>query len=83
MSFASLKSKRRAKASRSYVTSTDNFREPNPTNTPNIVNSNNSGLSTSNNAGIVYYGVPNNVEMRVSSLSGRGLWAKSSIKAGS
>ncbi|KAG1867290.1 hypothetical protein DFJ58DRAFT_714474 [Suillus subalutaceus] len=31
----------------------------------------------------VYHGIPENVEVRISAISGRGLWAKNLIKAGS
>ncbi|KAJ8587364.1 SET domain-containing protein [Rhizopogon salebrosus TDB-379] len=84
MSFASLKSKRQAKTSRSYVTSTDNFRESHSTTIPKaLVHSNDPGLSALGNAGTVYQDIPNNLEIQASSISGRGLWAKTPIKAGS
>jgi len=83
MSFASLKSQRQAKSSRSYATSADNSRGSHHTTIPNVAHSNDPGQSTPDNVGTVYQGMPNNVEMRVSSVSGRGLFAKDPIQAGS
>jgi SET and MYND domain-containing protein len=83
MSFASLKSQRQSKASRSYVTYPDNFQESHSTTIPEVIHSNDSDTSTpSNDSGTVYYGIPENIEVRVSAISGRGLWAKDPIKAG-
>lgn len=49
-----------------------------------MIHSNDSDTSTpSNDSGTVYYGIPENIEVRVSAISGRGLWAKDPIKAGS
>ncbi|KAG2140635.1 hypothetical protein DEU56DRAFT_735015 [Suillus clintonianus] len=84
MSFASLKSQRQSKASRSYVTSTDDSQESHSTTTPKVIQSNNPNTSTPSNGEVtVYHGIPENVEVRVSAESGRGLWAKNLIKAGS
>ncbi|KAG1733445.1 hypothetical protein EDB19DRAFT_1222044 [Suillus lakei] len=83
MSFASLKSQRQSKASRSYVTSADNSQQSHPTTIPKVIHSNDPDTSTPSNQGTVYHGIPENVEIRVSATSGRGLWAKNSIKAGS
>ncbi|KAG0692903.1 hypothetical protein DFH29DRAFT_816975 [Suillus ampliporus] len=83
MSFASLKSQRQSKASRSYVTSTDISQESHSTTIPKVIHSNDPETSTPRNEGTVYHGIPENVEMRVSETSGRGLWAKKLIKAGS
>lgn len=82
MSFASLKSQRQSKASRSYVTSTDNSKESHSTTIPKAIHSNDPTTSTPSNGGTVYHGIPENVEMRVSEISGRGLWARNLIKAG-
>ncbi|KAG1722630.1 uncharacterized protein EDB91DRAFT_202837 [Suillus paluster] len=83
MSFASLKSQRQSKASRSYVTSKDNAQEPHSTTIPKVIHSNDPETPTPSNECTVYHGTPENVEMRVSATSGRGLWAKKLIKAGS
>jgi hypothetical protein len=82
MSFASLKSQRQSKASRSYVASSDNSKESHSTTVPKLIHSNNSNPSTSSKEGTVYHGIPENVEVRVSDISGRGLCAKNLIKAG-
>jgi hypothetical protein len=84
MSFASLKSQRQSKATRSYVTYPDNFRKSHSTTIPKVIRSNDSDTSTPSNEleGTVYHGIPENVEVRVSATSGRGLWAKTLIKAG-
>ncbi|KAG2108658.1 uncharacterized protein F5147DRAFT_694186 [Suillus discolor] len=83
MSFASLKSQRQSKASRSYVTSTDNSKESHSTTIPKAIHPNDPTTSTPSNGGTVYHGIPENVEVRVSEISGRGLWARNLIKAGS
>ncbi|KAG2064453.1 SET domain-containing protein [Suillus decipiens] len=83
MSFASLKSQRQSKASRSYVTSTNNSQESHSTTIPKLIHSKDPNTSTPNKEGIVYHSIPENVEVRVSAVSGRGLWAKTLIKAGS
>ncbi|KAG2363956.1 hypothetical protein BDR07DRAFT_1402899 [Suillus spraguei] len=83
MSFASLKSQRQSKASRSYVTSTNNSQESHSTTILKPIHSNDPNTLTPSKEGIVYHSIPENVEVRVSAVSGRGLWAKTLIKAGS